>query len=47
MTQFLPDSVNLWLPDTIQIVYLIATAFFIRGIKLLNSPPGIVNQGNQ
>lgn len=46
MTQFLPDSVNIWLPDMIQIMYLIATAFFIRGIKLLNSPQ-TARRGNQ
>ena len=38
MSQFLPDYILAWLPDTIQIIYLIATAFFIRGLKLLNSP---------
>ncbi len=38
MSQFLPDSFLTWLPDAIQIIYLIATAFFIRGLKLLNSP---------
>lgn len=38
MSQFLPESVLLWLPDTIQLLYLVATAYFIRGLKLLNSP---------
>ncbi|MCR9131342.1 MAG: NAD(P)(+) transhydrogenase (Re/Si-specific) subunit beta [bacterium] len=38
MSQFLPDSVLTWLPDVIQLLYLVATAFFIRGLKLLNSP---------
>ena len=38
MSQFLPDSVLTWLPDAIQLLYLVATAFFIRGLKLLNSP---------
>ena len=38
MNQFLPESFTTWLPDAIQIIYLVATAFFIRGIKLLGSP---------
>ncbi len=38
MSQFLPESVLTWLPDAIQLLYLVATAFFIRGLKLLNSP---------
>lgn len=38
MSQFLPESVLTWLPDTIQLLYLVATAYFIRGLKLLNSP---------
>jgi NAD(P) transhydrogenase subunit beta len=38
MSQFLPDSILTWLPDMIQLLYLVATAFFIRGLKLLNSP---------
>lgn len=46
MSQFLPESVLFWLPDTIQIIYLIATAFFIRGIKLLGSP-ATARKGNQ
>lgn len=46
MTQFLPDSILTWLPDVIQLLYLVATAFFIRGIKLLNSPQ-TARKGNQ
>lgn len=46
MSQFLPDSVNLWLPDAVQMLYLVATAIFIRGIKLLNSPK-TARSGNQ
>lgn len=38
MSQFLPESFLTWMPDAIQIIYLVATAFFIRGLKLLNSP---------
>ncbi|MFA5668093.1 MAG: NAD(P)(+) transhydrogenase (Re/Si-specific) subunit beta [Balneolaceae bacterium] len=46
MSQFLPESVLTWLPDAIQIIYLVATAFFIRGIKLLGSP-ATARRGNQ
>lgn len=46
MSQFLPESVLTWLPNAIQIIYLIATAFFIRGIKLLGSPK-TARKGNQ
>ncbi len=46
MSQFLPEAVLLWLPDTIQLIYLVATAFFIRGLKLLNSP-ATARKGNQ
>lgn len=46
MSQFLPESILGWLPDAIQIIYLIATAFFIRGIKLLGSP-ATARRGNQ
>ncbi|MFN1834754.1 NAD(P)(+) transhydrogenase (Re/Si-specific) subunit beta [Balneola sp. MJW-20] len=46
MSQFLPETVLTWLPDAIQIIYLIATAFFIRGLKLLGSP-STARKGNQ
>lgn len=46
MSQFLPDFIVAYLPNTIQIVYLIATAFFIRGLKLLGSP-ATARKGNQ
>ena len=46
MSQFLPEAILSYLPDTIQIIYLIATAFFIRGIKLLGSP-ATARRGNQ
>ena len=46
MSQFLPETINIWLPDTIQLLYLVATTFFIRGLKLLNSPQ-TARRGNQ
>ncbi len=46
MSQFLPEFVHTWLPDAIQLLYLVATAFFIRGLKLLNSPQ-TARRGNQ
>ena len=46
MSQFLPETVLSWLPDAIQLLYLVATAFFIRGLKLLNSP-ATARKGNQ
>lgn len=38
MSQFLPDVIQNLLPNLIQLVYLIATGFFIVGIKRLGSP---------
>ncbi len=46
MSQFLPESLLPFIPDAIQIIYLIATFFFIRGLKLLNSPD-TARKGNQ
>lgn len=46
MSQFLPEIILAWLPDSIQLLYLVATAFFIRGLKLLNSP-ATARKGNQ
>ena len=38
MSYFLPDSFQAFLPDLIQLLYLVATGFFIVGIKRLGSP---------
>jgi NAD(P) transhydrogenase subunit beta len=46
MSQFLPEYIVTYLPDAIQVIYLIATAFFIRGLKLLGSP-ATARKGNQ
>ncbi len=46
MSQFLPEQILAYLPDTIQLIYLVATAFFIRGLKLLGSP-ATARKGNQ
>lgn len=46
MSQFLPEFLQPYLPSTIQLVYLIATGFFIVGIKRLGSPATARN-GNQ
>ncbi|MBD3617789.1 MAG: NAD(P)(+) transhydrogenase (Re/Si-specific) subunit beta [Gracilimonas sp.] len=46
MSQFLPEAILPFVPDAIQIIYLIATFFFIRGLKLLNSP-ATARKGNQ
>ncbi len=46
MSQFLPEAFLPFVPDTIQIIYLVATFFFIRGLKLLNSP-ATARKGNQ
>lgn len=46
MSQFLPEAFQSFLPDLIQIFYLIATGFFIFGIKRLSSP-ATARSGNQ
>ena len=46
MSQFFPEFIQNILPDAIQIAYLIATGFFIVGIKRLNSP-ATARSGNQ
>lgn len=46
MSQFLPEFLQSYIPNTIQLVYLIATGFFIVGIKRLGSPATARN-GNQ
>ena len=38
MSQFLPEILQPYMPSAIQLFYLIATGFFIIGIKRLNSP---------
>ena len=35
MSQFLPPAIHPYLPDIIQLFYLLATGFFIVGIKKL------------
>ena len=46
MSHFLPDAFQSFLPNLIQIFYLIATGFFIVGIKRLSSP-ATARSGNQ
>jgi len=46
MSELLPQAVQSFLPDLIQLLYLVAMAFFIIGIKRLNSPATARN-GNQ
>jgi NAD(P) transhydrogenase subunit beta len=46
MGAFLPDSVMNFLPDVVQIVYLIAASMFIIGLKRLGSP-ATARSGNQ
>lgn len=46
MSQFLPEAIQAYIPNLIQIVYLIATGFFIIGIKRLGSP-ATARSGNQ
>jgi len=46
MSQFLPEFLQSYIPNTIQLIYLIATGFFIVGIKRLGSPATARN-GNQ
>lgn len=46
MSQFLPEFLQGYIPNIIQIVYLIATGFFIVGIKRLGSP-STARVGNQ
>lgn len=46
MSEFLPASVQEFLPDIIQLIYLVATGFFIVGIKRLGSP-ATARSGNQ
>lgn len=46
MSQFFPESIQTFIPNIIQIIYLIATGFFIVGIKRLGSP-ATARSGNQ
>jgi H+-translocating NAD(P) transhydrogenase subunit beta len=46
MSQFLPEFLQGYIPNAIQLVYLIATGFFIFGIKRLGSP-ATARSGNQ
>ncbi len=46
MSQFLPEAIQAFLPNTIQLVYLVATGFFIVGIRRLGSP-ATARSGNQ
>ncbi len=46
MSQFLPEFLQAYIPSTIQLVYLVATGFFIIGIKRLSSP-ATARSGNQ
>lgn len=46
MSQFLPEFLQAIIPNTIQLVYLVATGFFIIGIKRLGSP-ATARSGNQ
>ena len=46
MSQFLPEFLQAYMPSTIQLIYLLATGFFIVGIKRLGSP-ATARSGNQ
>lgn len=46
MSQFLPEAIQSALPNIIQLLYLLATGFFIVGIKRLGSP-ATARSGNQ
>jgi NAD(P) transhydrogenase subunit beta len=46
MSEFLPPSVQAYLPDIIQLFYLLATGVFIVGIRRLGSP-ATARSGNQ
>jgi H+-translocating NAD(P) transhydrogenase subunit beta len=46
MSQFLPEFLQAYIPNTIQLIYLIATGFFIVGIRRLGSP-ATARSGNQ
>lgn len=46
MSQFLPESILMYLPSLIQLFYLVAMSLFIFGIKRLSSP-ATARSGNQ
>ncbi|CAN5484181.1 NAD(P)(+) transhydrogenase (Re/Si-specific) subunit beta [soil metagenome] len=46
MSQFLPEVIQGMLPNFIQLIYLVATGFFIVGIRRLGSP-ATARSGNQ
>ncbi|TVR12776.1 MAG: NAD(P)(+) transhydrogenase (Re/Si-specific) subunit beta [Balneolaceae bacterium] len=46
MSQFLPEVLQAYIPNTIQLIYLVATGFFIVGIRRLGSP-ATARSGNQ
>lgn len=46
MSQFLPEAIQSAIPNIIQLLYLLATGFFIVGIKRLGSP-ATARSGNQ
>lgn len=46
MSQFLPEAIQSFMPNIIQLIYLVATGFFIVGIKRLGSP-ATARSGNQ
>lgn len=46
MSQFLPEFLQSYIPNAIQLIYLVATGFFIVGIRRLGSP-ATARSGNQ
>lgn len=46
MSQFLPESILIYLPSLIQLFYLVAMSLFVFGIKRLSSP-ATARSGNQ
>jgi H+-translocating NAD(P) transhydrogenase subunit beta len=46
MSQFLPEAIQALMPNAIQLIYLVATGFFIVGIRRLGSP-ATARSGNQ
>ncbi|MEX0894355.1 MAG: NAD(P)(+) transhydrogenase (Re/Si-specific) subunit beta [Balneolaceae bacterium] len=46
MSQFLPESILMYLPSLIQLFYLVAMSLFVFGIKRLSSP-ATARSGNQ